>query len=310
VRGAIFFSLVFSLISWNRTAAQTGTIFWCEGNTGRIGRVLTDGSGMQIIHTGLPGPVAVDVDPVNRHLYWVEAIENTGKIRRSDFDGTNVVDLVTNLDVPSGVSLDLVNEKMYWTTFDPFGGTAARANLDGTNPQTIATGLLGGAWGIEANPGGGKIYWGMPIGDLYWANLDGTSPQVVYSDSNDNINGVTVDPTGAGALFFTSAFPVNKVYTADLAGGNAQTIALPPQPQPLGIDYEPTLSLLVWANKFGANGNISSSKPNGSQFQVVLPGVDAFDVAVVPFAVPQPGTLALTMLGFAVLAGWARSRRR
>ena len=297
-RPLLLFAILFVCFA-PKTLAQSGIAYFAEGNFGRIRSVHLDGTNLQTVVSGAFAPTAVDIDVPNQHLYWTDLTND--KISRSNLDGSSIVDLVTNVIDPSGLSLDLGAGKMYWTTIDPFGGTVQRANLDGTNVETLLTGLVGGAWAIEVNPvGAGKMYFAgrvcCPDGEVHRANLDGTSPQVIYSDANDNINGVTLDVAN-GKVFWTSIGPSHAIRSANLDGTNVQTLTLPPLTQPFGIDYVPSLSRVVFGTKQGANGLLAMSAADGSQYQLIISGVEVLDVAVIPLQIPEPATIGLFIIG-------------
>ena len=112
--------------------------------TGRIQRSNPDGSNPEDVITGLPQKVrGLDVDAVNRKLYWTD-MEN-GQIRRANLDGTVNEAVLTGLDTPHDVALDPAAGRMYWVekivdNDDP-GAMIRAAGLDGSSPFDVRTGL-------------------------------------------------------------------------------------------------------------------------------------------------------------------------
>lgn len=306
-------------------------IFWVEGGAnGRLGRVNSDGSGFQVLLSGLFGPTGVDVDPINGHVYWTEPSGlNTGRIRRSDLNGANVVDVVSGLAAPSGISLDFVQSKIYWTnsSYDPSFNpnlnqpTVQRSNFDGSNVETLVTGP--NATAIEVDSIGGKMYF--PTGQntstiaLRRANLDGSNVQTIYnavvsSTGSEQIYGVTVGYDinyPAGRVYFSrqDAFAgPSTVESMDLTGG--LTTAIDSNIHPFyGVDFHPGYQRVVSAAIFGTqnSGEISWTLTDGSLYQLISTvglNLQVNDVAIWPYmpTVPEPTTAVLCAAGALVIA--------
>jgi hypothetical protein len=317
-------------------------IFWVEGGAGfngRMGRVELNGSGFQVLQSGVNNPQGVDIDAVNSHVYWTEPLGlNNGRIRRANFDGTGIVDVVTGLPAPIGLSLDLVNSKIYWTnsTHNPISNpnlnnpTVQSANLNGSNVQTHAVGPNGLA--IEVDPLAGKMYWtaglNTNVQTLNRANLNGTSPQILFTappnmGGTATIEGVTVgyDSTfhPTGRVYFSmhdpvSAFPYT-VQSIDPNGG-APTMIASHNNVFIGLDFHPIYERVVSAALFGNqnSGEISWFKPDGSERQLLSTvglnrGVN--DVAISPLlpTVPEPASAVFLTAGIGIVA-CARMRSR
>jgi hypothetical protein len=309
-------------------------IFWVEGGAGfngRMGRVELNGSGFQVLQSGVGNPNGVDIDAVNSHVYWTEPLGlNNGRIRRANFDGTGVVDVLTGLPGPWGLSLDLVNSKIYWTnlTNNSNNPTVQSANLNGSNVQTHVVGP--NAVAVEVDPLAGKMYWTAGVNTnvqtLNRANLNGTSPQILFTappnmGGTATIEGVTVgyDSTfhPTGRVYYSmhdpvSAFPYT-VQSIDPNGG-VPTMVASHNNFFIGLDFHPIYERVVSAALFGNqnSGEISWFKPDGSERQLISTvglnrGVN--DVAISPFlpTVPEPASAALFALGMAV--AWCAPRR-
>ncbi len=341
-RVRLVFVLLVAALPWSfvipRASAVGVPIFWVEGSSnGRLGRVNSDGTGYQVLLTGLFNPTGVDVDPINGHVYWTEPMGlNTGRIRRADLNGANPTDVVTGLAAPAGISLDFSQSKIYWTnsSYDPNLNpnlnqpTVQRSNLDGSNVQTLITGP--NAIAIEVDPVGGKIYF--PTGHntnsiaLQSANLDGSGMQSIYtaavsSSGSEQINGVTVgydfnNPTGR--VYFTrqDAFTnPNTVESMALTGGSITPINTSNPAYPFyGVDFHPGYERVVAAAIYGSqnSGEITWTKTDGSFFQLISTvgaGMQVNDVAIWPYlpTIPEPTAAAL---GAAALLALGITRRR
>ena len=286
--------------------AQVGKVFWSGGDLGAayIRTADLDGSNAQTIVTGLESALGIEIDPVNQHVYWVGGNDATSHIKRADWDGTNIIDILQPTFTPTGISLDLANSRMYWTEWNGPNSALRSADLDGSNLQTLSTGNI--FWAVEVDPVGGKVYWSN-FDTLWRADVDGTNQQIVYSDANANINGVSIDPV-ANQVYWTNAFSPNAILRADLDGGNVQTLPVPAQDTPLGIDayYVKSHSQAWWVAKGVGNnaGWLAHADQQGNAYAALLPGEHKpSDIAV--WIVPAPGTLGLMALGFVLV-----SRRR
>jgi hypothetical protein len=314
-------------------------IFWVEGGAnGRLGRVNSDGTGYQVLLTGLFSPTGVDVDPINGHVYWTEPSgPNTGRIRRADLNGANPTDVVTGLAAPAGISLDFSQSKIYWTnaSYDPSNSntnpiqpTVQRSDFNGSNVETLISGP--NAIAIEVDPIGGKIYF--PTGHntnaiaLQTANLDGSNVQPIYnaavsSTGSEQINGVTVGygfDNPSGRVFFTrqgvSSGP-STVESMALTGGLTTTIDSNSPSFPFyGVDYHPGYERVVAAAIYGSQGSgeITWTKTDGSFFQLISTvgaGLQVNDVAIWPYmpTIPEP---TAAVLGAAALLAIRLQRHR
>lgn len=161
-------------------------IYWIDQGLGQIARANFDGSGIDILvtvpaSTGLRG---IEVDALNRKLYWGSLDGNLpGHIRRSNLDGSDVETVVT-LDLPMKIAVDPVDGKIYWT--DTSANAVRRSNLDGSGIEDLFfVGDDGNADGIALDLTEGKVYWGQQVQphfnpqDIMRMNLDGSDPEVV-----------------------------------------------------------------------------------------------------------------------------------
>lgn len=58
--------------------------------------------------------IAIDYDPVDRHLYWTD--DEVRAIRRSELDGSDPRVLVTSqVNHPDGIAVDWIARNLYWT---------------------------------------------------------------------------------------------------------------------------------------------------------------------------------------------------
>jgi hypothetical protein len=110
---------------------------------------------MELLFAELPEPIDLDLDPVNRMLYWTDRGDppRGNTVNRAPMDilpdsHTQSEILVTHLMEGIGLSLDLKGGRMFVTDL---AGSVYSANLDGTNPKMLlaAQGNLTGIAYVE-----------------------------------------------------------------------------------------------------------------------------------------------------------------
>ncbi len=105
---------------------------------------------IELLYDNLPEPIDLDLDPVNRTLYWTDRGDpprgntvNRAPMDPEAEDGKAPQILVTHLMEGIGLALDLKGGRMFITDF---AGSVYSADLDGSNRRTllIAEGNLTG----------------------------------------------------------------------------------------------------------------------------------------------------------------------
>ncbi|MFO0914814.1 MAG: hypothetical protein U0795_17785 [Pirellulales bacterium] len=86
---------------------------------GAIAKAQLDGSGVQVIVSGLFQPMGVAVDPIRQEVFWAHQTTLSpkagGSIEAADFRGQGVHVLLGGLVEPYGVALDPSTNYIYWT---------------------------------------------------------------------------------------------------------------------------------------------------------------------------------------------------
>lgn len=112
------------------------------------GEDSTNRSDIEVLFEGLPEPIDIDLDLINRMIYWTDRGDDT--INRAPIEipsGSTAANrpdreiLVRGVREAIGVTLDRMREKLYFT-----GGTLGRvgmANLDGTDQVDLLNGTAG-----------------------------------------------------------------------------------------------------------------------------------------------------------------------
>jgi len=117
-----------------------GHVYAVEAGGDRLVRVNYDGTGFTVLASGaakgLNAPVELEIDLVNKKLYWIDSTPGNA-IRRANFDGSGVETVVSALNDPVGLVLDVANGLMYWTESED--GVVGRAKLNGTAVTRFST---------------------------------------------------------------------------------------------------------------------------------------------------------------------------
>lgn len=217
-------------------------IYWVHGgfNEGRISRANLDGSGREVLLSGLTNPrgLAVDVDAglmfwsdtQDRVLYraaldgsgltpirdtgdqygrpTVDALSQlvyygnlaTGQIRRCAYDGSGDELVVSGGDDPVGIALDLDAGRLYWTDAQTVTNYIARANLDGSGFEVLVD------FPLESS-GLSDIRVAPDIGAVYWIDEITTDQKGLWVAGLDGQSPTRIyaSPAGwnAGALSVT-----------------------------------------------------------------------------------------------------------
>jgi hypothetical protein len=204
-----------------------GKMYVCEGppGTGTIRRYNFDGSGEEILITGLPRPSAIALDLQGGKMYFntQDTMDNLPlTVNRANLDGSGQEPpLVTRPGTggAQGLALDLAGGKLYWGEYHK--GKIGRANLDGTGQEYILMGLGGPsriALQIERAPGSrfqitaaSTAVSGTPF-DLTVTALD------LYGNIDTNYQGtVTFSTTDADSGV---ALPADYTFTTGVGGDN------------------------------------------------------------------------------------------
>jgi hypothetical protein len=145
--------------------AERGQLYWTQkgADNGGIGRIFRAGieipngetasnrGDIELVYDGLPEPIDLEIDHVNRVLYWTD-----------------------RGDPPLG---NTVNR----APLDP--GCAGRPA-----PEIVFTHLMEGI-GIALDPKGGRMFMTDLAGTIYSANLDGSKP-AVHAVVQGNLSGI------------------------------------------------------------------------------------------------------------------------
>jgi DNA-binding beta-propeller fold protein YncE len=143
---------------------EGGKLYWTQkggdnANEGRIfranleipkGQTASNRQDIEVLYEGLPEPIDLDLDPINRMMYWTDRGDppRGNTVNRAPMDGApgKRVDpeiIFNHLMEGIGLSLDLKGGRMFLTDL---GGSVYSANLDGSDKKALlfAQGNLSG----------------------------------------------------------------------------------------------------------------------------------------------------------------------
>ncbi|MEZ4618204.1 MAG: hypothetical protein R2867_22190 [Caldilineaceae bacterium] len=195
------------------------------GTSDRIERTnLFGGNGREILFTSPTDILALGVDEVHGHIYWIERVDSTnGRIRRADLDGANPSDLPNPLLVKipttyyvkyNDLIVDAAGGKLFWTDQQQL----KRANLDGSGVTTLFTlpdGAVDTITKLAFDRQRALIYFGAvdghfivppgPVGAQIWSiRSDGSNPQLLISTLPENepkLGDLVIAPDGQSLLW-------------------------------------------------------------------------------------------------------------
>ena len=240
------FGTMLAAESRSAEGAPGDKLYWSDGGAGKIQRSDLDGSSVEDILTGLPGPGDIAIDPYAGKIYFTSGLG----IQRANLDGTGLEVAVSG--VPAfRIALDPIRSKVYWTEL---GERIRRANYDGTDVEDlVTTGFdFAGPFGIAVDAPKGILYWSDTV-VIKQANLDGTGAALArntgfvgpidlagqalvwieylpFTGTTILCDIASIEPAGASAdVPAAMATGAEGVYWADNA---ASCIGLPSEPKP------------------------------------------------------------------------------
>ena len=151
----------------------------------RIMRANVNGSGMEELATIPSYNHKIEIDPVERKLYWIDKTERESSIatviRRANLDGT-ASEIVVD-DHNNSLAIDIVGRKLYWNHYGEEGGVW-RANLDGSASEVAIdrSDLPDENIELQAVDGSNrKMYYTIGWQEVGRADLDGSAADVIVT---------------------------------------------------------------------------------------------------------------------------------
>ncbi|GCB65603.1 hypothetical protein scyTo_0011895 [Scyliorhinus torazame] len=182
---------------------------------------------------------AIDYDPVDKHLYWIDSRQNV--IRRAQADGTQSFTTVTsaipnqNMDMqPYDLSIDIYSRYIFWTCEATNVINVTR--LDGKPIGVVLRGDQDRPRAIIVNPERGYMYF-TNLQDrsprIERAALDGTEREVLFFSGLSKPVALAID-NKLGKLFWADS-DLRRIESSDLSGANRIVLEDANILQPVGL---------------------------------------------------------------------------
>ncbi|XP_007943117.1 low-density lipoprotein receptor-related protein 5 [Orycteropus afer afer] len=198
---------------------------------------------------GLRNVKAVDYDPLDKFIYWVDGRQN---VKRAKDDGTQPYILTSpgqnqNPDrQPHDLSIDIYSRTLFWTC--EATNTISAHRLSGEAMGVVLRGDRDKPRAIAVNSERGYLYFTNMqerTAKIERAALDGTEREVLFTTGLIRPVALVVDNT-LGKLFWVDA-DLKRVESCDLSGANRLTLEDANIVQPVGLAV--LGSHLYWADR-------------------------------------------------------------
>ncbi|XP_064614875.1 low-density lipoprotein receptor-related protein 6-like isoform X2 [Liolophura sinensis] len=169
-------------------------------------------------------PIAVDLDPVDKKVYWSDITSKV--IKRVNLDGTyeEVVAVLSMKSIPDGIAVDYLNRLVYYTdTGRDEIGVISMTNS--SKSKVVVRSTTEEPRDIAVDPYEGSIFWtdwgSKPM--IERAATDGSRRLTIVNLTVGSWpNGLTIDYKGK--LLYWCDAKNNKIMSADFDGNNVQTL--------------------------------------------------------------------------------------
>ncbi|XP_062373779.1 low-density lipoprotein receptor-related protein 6 isoform X2 [Sardina pilchardus] len=182
---------------------------------------------------------AIDYDPLDKHLYWIDSKQNA--IRRAQEDGNQSMTVVSNSLVgpnlglqPFDLSIDIYSRYIYWTS--EVTNVINVTRTDGTRVGVVFRGEHDKPRAIVVNPERGYMYFTNlqeRSPKIERAALDGTEREVLFFSGLVKPAALAID-NEAGKLFWVDS-ELRRIESSDLSGANRIVIEDSSILQPVGL---------------------------------------------------------------------------
>jgi DNA-binding beta-propeller fold protein YncE len=287
-------------------APQTqGKVYWSNFVFGTIESANLDGTGRQVVVSGLGDPRGVEFDIPAGQLYWTDL--DTHKIQRSDANGANIVDIA---DLGSSHANDIVvdrtNSKLYWT--DNPNGRIQRSDMLGNSIQTLVTTGINELTELELDLSSSRLYWTeFTSGRIRSANLDGTSIQTLVTGLAEP-RGLALD-LAHGKMYWTEFGGGNnpRIQRSNLDGSNIQLLFQGVSiDEPGGISLDPFAGLLYWVEP----NSLKRSTLDGAVLTTLVADLQTTYAGDLTLAIPVPEPNTFTIASLVPILMNVVARRR
>ena len=236
-------------------------IYWTDDDGERIQRSDEDGTNIETIIINEAKVRGLDIDTVNRKIYWTSDTE----IRRADIDGSNIETIYSGSLVSFDIKLDVAAGKMYWS-HDNSSDRVMRANLDGSNSETINSSLDGPSY-LTLDTTAGHLYiTEFTVGNVSRMNLDGSALTTLITGPNGAV-GNALDIAG-GKVYWSGGASNDWIKRANLDGSNEETI-ITGLNAPQDIVYDADNDRIYWTDAL-VIPSIKRANADGSDVETIV----------------------------------------
>ena len=247
-------------------------MYWTDSGR-NIQRGYTDGSHIETLVSWVHGNgniARLDLDMVNRKMYWLDSHED--KIKRANLDGTNIEDIVTLPNFSEYISeyaLDSAGGMIYYTNSN---GTH-RARLDGSDVETLFSNRgVAVDYSMALDMTAGKIYgigYGRDGNNIQRANLNGSHKENLVTGLGTSGGFDLILDTANGKMYWTT-FNGKKIQRANLDGSHVEDILTSNDGlvSPAGIALDINAGKMYWTD-FEA-GRIQRANLDGSNIDILI----------------------------------------
>lgn len=213
--------------------------------------------------------IAVDFDPVGKHIYWSD--DEVRKIQRANLNGSDQRDVVSfEIQHPDGIALDWISRNLYWT--DTGTDRIEVTRLDGGYRKVIIGDGLGDPRGIAVASELGWLFWSdwnKKDPKVERANLDGSERTFIVRDDLGWPNGITLDIPNTKIYWCDAHF--DRIEYANMDGTDRRALITDNLPHPFGLSLMG--NYLYWTD-WQRRAIDRADKESGGQRQVIVDQVE------------------------------------
>ncbi|KAG1687419.1 Prolow-density lipoprotein receptor-related protein 1 [Nymphon striatum] len=167
--------------------AENDYIYWVDDDEGSINRIKRDGTGREIIISGLESVEGIAIDWVAGNIYWVNPIYDV--IEVAHLNGSYKYVLISEeLDKPKAIVVNPASGYLFWSDWG-MPPKIERATLDGKNRKVLVNTTIQFVVDLAIDEEDNKLYWCDQRTDrIERINFDGTNREVVIQGGEPGDN--------------------------------------------------------------------------------------------------------------------------
>jgi hypothetical protein len=227
-------------VDWTSTPHKLYVGLVPSSGNGKIVRCNTDGSDVEDVVTDVVGVGDIELDLVNRKIYWLQDTYDDDRIWSANMDSLNsgitqIYATTVTFRVLWGLALDVQNQVLWITERGTtcYASYIKRMSFSGSG-VTIVRNPLCNPHDIEYFDG--YIFWG-DLDGIHRANPDGTGVDTLVSTAS--IVGLAID--GTNRRIYWSDYSTDDIRRVDLDGSDEmQVISMVGQFAGIDTDYNPS----------------------------------------------------------------------